>query len=156
MEWLPCQAAKLATTTLQGLIMKLWWSSASLNTQSDHSLSHSRPSHNALERARMARSFAWDQLEKRLSFKDLEKLGVWSPTNYDNDEWRFPLKLYKDDSGSKYHQLYCFCLLKRADHLWVKFNQTRAMTWRLKESCTMCQQNISICQNGSINQISTF
>ena len=36
MEWLPCQAAKLATTTLQGLIMKLWWSSASLNTQSDH------------------------------------------------------------------------------------------------------------------------
>ena len=38
MEWLPCQAAKLATTTLQGLIMKLWWSSASLNTQSDHKL----------------------------------------------------------------------------------------------------------------------
>ena len=67
--------------------------------------------------ARMDRSFAWNQLEKRLSFKDLEKLGGWSPTNYDNDEWRFPLKPYKDDSGSKYHQLYCFCLLKRADHL---------------------------------------
>ena len=27
------------------------------------------------------------QPEKRLLyFKDLEKLGVWSPTNYDNDE----------------------------------------------------------------------
>ena len=42
------------------------------------------------------------QPEKRLYFfKDLEKLGVWSPTNYDNDEWRFPLQPYKDDSNQK-------------------------------------------------------
>ena len=58
------------------------------------------------------------QPEKRLLyFKDLEKLGVWSPTNYDNDEWRFPLQPYKDDSNQKISSTFIVFVCSRADHL---------------------------------------
>ena len=58
------------------------------------------------------------QPEKRLLYlKDLEKLGVWSPTNYDNDEWRFPLQPYKDYSNQKISSTFIVFVCSRADHL---------------------------------------